>query len=143
MLSEQTFYLLSLIPEDGLPEDQFPCNCSLSDFKDLESRGLVIVATLIPPGTECPGGMCYVRLTSAGRDTLAKKQRAEQKMVDEIARQQADDEARAAERAADKRREFWYFVAGLILGWLLGFVSPVNLLLWFCRSASLIWSMLH
>lgn len=64
-------------------------------------------------------------------------------MVDEIARQQADDEARAAERAADKRREFWYFIAGLILGWLLGFVSPANLLLWFCRSASLIWSMLH
>lgn len=143
MLSERTFHLLSIIPECGLPEDQFPCDVSLSDFKDIESRGLVTISTLIPPGVESPRGMCYVRLTSAGRDALFEKQWAEHKVVEQVARQQADDEARAAERADDKRRDFIYFVAGLVFGWLLGLVTPIDVWNWLCRSAELLWSMLH
>lgn len=145
MLSERTFFLLSIIPENGLPEDKLPDIAAYSDYLDLQSRGLVRISTLIPPGKEpeCMGGMCIVYITSAGRDALFEKQWSEHKVVEEIARKQADDEARAAERSEDKRRDFIYFVAGLVFGWLLGLVTPVDIWLWICRSAELLWSMLH
>ena len=76
-------------------------------------------------------------------DALFEKQRTEHKVVEQIARQQADDEARAAERAEDKRRDFIYFVAGLVFSWLLGLITPIDVWNWLCRSAELLWSMLH
>lgn len=74
MLSDRTFFLLSIIPEHGLPEDQFPDPACLSDYADLVSRGFVRMCTLVPPGTESPRGLCYVILASAGRDALIEEQ---------------------------------------------------------------------
>lgn len=145
MLSERTFFLLSIIPEDGLPEDQLPDISSYSEYLDLQSRGFVRISTLIPPGKEpeCMCGMRIVYITSAGRDALFEKQWSEHKVVEEIARKQADDEARATERSEDKRLDFIYFISGLVFGWLLGLITPVDVWLWLRRSAEHIWSMLH
>ena len=159
MLSERTFYLLSIIPEHGLPEDQFPDHKCRSDYVDLESRGFVRVCTLVPPGTESQLGMCYVVLTSAGRDELAHKLWYDKEMNYRIDRQKADEQFWARYLADQERRErenaelhkknrredrrtlwFQWIISTLIA--IAAFKSD-DVLAFLRRCIERIWSMLH
>lgn len=93
----------------------------------LRDAGLIMIAESLLPNSSTRT-FAYAVITDAGRDALAEKQRSENEMVQEIAKQHADDERRAAERAEDKRRDFAYFILGLLFGWLLGLVTPRDII---------------
>lgn len=138
MLSEPNARILSFI----LAHDRVVFSNDLPrEFSPLRLDGLVFKGYI--HRAVHPSGIIVYQLLPAGEDALSEKQWSEHKVVEEIARKQADDESRALERAQDKRREFWYFVAGLIFGWLFGLITPVDVWLWLRRSAELLWSMLH
>ena len=108
----------------------------------LKSGGFVIIASRFNPKYITVRSE-YAKITPLGLDALAEKQRTEDELIQQISDKQAEDEARALERAQDKRREFVYFVLGLLLGWLFGLITPVDIWRWFSRTADFIWSMLH
>lgn len=96
-------------------------------FTAVRLEGLVDLGFLHPIVHPICGLIGY-QLLPAGEDALAEKKRVEQEMLQDVADQKADEKRRSSERAQDKRRDFVYFILGLLFGWLLGLVSPSDVM---------------
>lgn len=71
-----------------------------------------------------------VQITQMGRDALSEFESAREKMAQDVANDQAEQQRVAMERAADIRRDYVLFVLGLVFGWLLGLVTPLDVWSW-------------
>lgn len=71
-----------------------------------------------------------VRITQLGRDALAEHESSREQLAQDVANQQAEQQRMASERSADIRREYILFFLGLVLGWLLGQITPKDVWGW-------------
>lgn len=74
--------------------------------------------------------MWPVQITRLGRDALAEHETAREQLAQDVADHQAEQQRMASERTADIRRDYILFVLGLVLGWLLGLITPADIAAW-------------
>ena len=116
MLSDETARLLEFISSfvDGAPQNQFPTWAAWRDIDDLERRGLISFSTLVPPNKEpeYPRGLYVAHITTAGRDALAEKQRADNEMRNQAAQYEEEKHAHSRERKLDFLRDLIVLLIG-------------------------------
>ena len=119
MISEETARLLQLIAshEDGVPQNKFPYWVVWRDVLDLEKREFVSFTTLVPPNKEAehPHGMCTVHISTAGRDALAEKQRADDEVCNQAAKHEEEKRTHNKERKMDFVRDLILLFVGAAL----------------------------
>lgn len=118
MLSDETARLLEFIAsfDDGVPQNRFPDWARWRDIDDLERRGLISFSTLLPPNKEPehPRGLYAAHITTAGRDALFEKQRADNKLIEDAANKRSDEARQTKERKLDFRRSLFIAVISSI-----------------------------
>ena len=106
MISDETARLLAFIAsfDYGMPQNELPDWAGWRDLDDLARRGFVSFSTLVPPNKEDehPHGLCAAHISTAGRDALAEKQRAD----DEVRNQATQYEEEKRTHSRDRKMDF-------------------------------------
>ena len=146
-LSSESSQVLRFLREYGtdVVDDNLPEWISIDRLTYLVEQKLVLRLLYLPPGKEpqYPHGLNGYRITPAGLDALEEFERLEQEKARQAAQHAADQEA-AQKREAQKERSNWArFLLGLLVGWLLGAFTPLDLWAVLTRSLDHLFSHLH
>lgn len=119
MISEETARLLQFIAssDGGMPQNELPDWADWRNVDDLEKRGFISFSTLVPPNKEkeCPLGLSSVHVTTAGRDALAEKQRADDEVRNQAAQHKEEKRTHSRERKMDFLQELIMIIIGSAL----------------------------
>lgn len=140
-LYESDYVLLSAVAESEKYEMLHESAETRQRIWKLRDEGLLVIHEEFYPNSI--RRRAYIRITDAGRDALSEKQRIQNEMLQNVAKQQAEEKRRAADRAEDKRRDFAYFILGLLFGWLLGLITPLDIWNAIRAAASFVESLCH
>jgi hypothetical protein len=100
----------------SFPDDYLPAIKRLSRLGYVQCHPKIIGSVWMWP----------VKITRAGLDALSECKAAREKLAQDIAYQQSEQQRVAKERSSDIRREYVLFFLGLLLGWLLGLITPAD-----------------
>lgn len=125
----EVFSRESSIPADAIHK-VFDRRFDLFIIRSMVDSGLLSLKSVSGPASP----LVYT-LTASGFRVLWERRLADANAARQQAQQVAADEAEkqrvARDRKMDVRRDYILFVAGLLLGWLLGVITPQEVFKWF------------
>lgn len=125
----ETFSRESSIPADVVHK-VFDQQFDLSIIRSMVDSGLLSLNPVSGPASP----LVYT-LTASGFRVLWERRLADadaaRQQAQKIAADQAEQQRVARDRKVDVRRDYILFVAGLLLGWLLGVITPQEAFEWF------------
>lgn len=126
MISDANARILSWLLENGrcvFSDDPMPEYVTMFRLDELIADGLVYSPVH-------PSGVSVYQITPSGEDALQEYRKAIEQLAADIAENDAEKKRMIMERRADIRREWLFFILGLVVGWLLGAVTPLQAWEW-------------
>ena len=143
MLTEDNLKILKYISEiesKTLAENERPFWMDPYRLESLEKQNLLMWMPIIPPGYEgYEHGLYGWRISPEGEDSI--KQHLQD--VADQARKIAEQEAEKQRVSVDRRKDRIHSAVILIIGWILGNITPVDVLDWFIEAVAKMMEFLH